>query len=182
MIKEKMICKKCNKKLNIINHQIKAQNGSFKKTLNGVWFVGNVCPLCRNKARMKKHIADNYCIYKRYEKTENGFLMRIYRNMKSRITGIQKQKAHLYVGKYLLPKEDFYAWAKNSSEFKSLFKKYEESKYDRKLAPSVDRIDSSKGYEISNMEWVTHSENSRRGNFNRFNHTDAKQEGYPYQK
>ena len=32
---------------------------------------------------------------------------------------------------------------------------------------SVDRVDSSKGYELSNMEWVTHSENSRRGAVNR---------------
>ena len=45
---------------------------------------------------------------KKYEKTKNGFLMRCYRNMKSRITGVQKQKAHLYVGKSLLEKELFY--------------------------------------------------------------------------
>lgn len=89
--------------------------------------------------------------------------MRIYRNMKSRVEGIQKQKAHLYVGKYLLPKEDFYVWAMSGHEFHRLFREWVESGYDRKLAPTVDRIDSERGYEWDNMQWVTHSENSRRG-------------------
>lgn len=104
---------------------------------------------------------------KRYEKTANGFLMRLYRNMKSRITGVQKLKFHLYKDKVLLDKQDFYIWAKGSRSFHLLFKQYVASNYDRKLAPSVDRIDSSKGYSINNMEWVTHSENSRRGSMSK---------------
>lgn len=105
---------------------------------------------------------------KKYEKTKKGFLMRLYRNMESRITGVQKQKHHLYSGKTLLNREDFYNWALNSKEFHSLFSNFELSNYDRKLTPSVDRIDSSKGYDISNMEWVTHSENSKRGAISRY--------------
>ena len=105
---------------------------------------------------------DNACT-KKYEKTKNGFLMRMYRNMKSRVTGVQKQKAHLYLGKYLLDKDVFYEWAINQVEFHRLFKNYEDSDYDRKLSPTVDRINSSIGYVIENMEFVTHSENSRRG-------------------
>jgi len=100
---------------------------------------------------------------KKYEKTKNGFLMRLYRNMESRISGVQWQKYHLYEGKELLTRSDFYDWAMVSVEFDRLFDLYEKSGYDRKLAPSVDRIDSSRGYSIDNMEWVTHSENSRRG-------------------
>lgn len=106
---------------------------------------------------------------KEYEKTPNGFLMRIYRNMKSRITGVQKQKAHLYLNKELLPKEEFYAWAKNSENFYVLFKEYIDSGCDRKLAPTVDRIDSKYGYTLENMEWITHSENSSRGAISRHN-------------
>ena len=105
---------------------------------------------------------------KKYEKTKNGFLMRLYRNMNSRINGVQKQKHHLYKGKYLLPKDVFYTWAKSSSEFHSLFANWEQSGYERKLSPSVDRIDSSRGYHLDNIEWVTHSENSRRGCLSRY--------------
>jgi len=99
----------------------------------------------------------------KYERTKYGKLMRIYRNMKSRIEGVQKLKHHLYVGKYLMPKDEFYAWAVMSADFHRLFREWEESGYDRKLAPSVDRVDSSIGYRTWNMQWVTHSENSRRG-------------------
>jgi hypothetical protein len=105
----------------------------------------------------------NNSISKKYEKTPNGFLMRMYRNMKSRVTGVQAQKFHLYKGKELLRKDDFYAWAKGNPTFWKLYEIYKNSGYDRKLAPSVDRVDSSKGYVIENMEFVTHSENSRRG-------------------
>lgn len=99
----------------------------------------------------------------KYERTKAGKLMRIYRNMRSRIEGVQKHKFHLYRGKSLLPKEQFYLWAINSNEFHRLFREWEEAGYPRKLAPSVDRVDPSRGYEIGNMQWVTHSENSRRG-------------------
>lgn len=104
---------------------------------------------------------------KKYEKTEKGFLMRLYRNMKSRITGVQKQKHHLYEGKTLLSKGEFFDWATSQPEFYNLFTRWVEASYDRKLTPSVDRKDSTKGYEQDNMEWVTHSENSKRGAISR---------------
>jgi ribosomal protein L35 len=100
---------------------------------------------------------------KRYERTKSGKLMRIYRNMQSRVNGVQKGKHHLYAGKDLLGKEDFYKWAEDSPEFHDLYDKWVESDFDRKLAPTVDRIDPSRGYSLDNMQWLTHSENSRRG-------------------
>lgn len=100
---------------------------------------------------------------KRYEHTKRGKLMRCYRNMRSRIEGVQRQKRHLYAGKSLLPKSEFYAWALANHEFHRLYREWVESGYERVLAPSVDRVDPKLGYEIGNMQWVTHSENSRRG-------------------
>ena len=105
----------------------------------------------------------NNAVTKKYERTKKGKLMRLYRNMQSRVNGVQKAKHHLYKGKNLLDKDEFYNWALACREFHRLFEAWVESDYDRKLTPSVDRIDPSKGYEIGNMEWVTHSENSRRG-------------------
>jgi hypothetical protein len=99
-------------------------------------------------------------ICNRYEKTPKGFLMRLYRNMQSRVTGVQKEKLYLYAGKSLLPREEFYAWALRSRKFRALFAAYKASGFDRNLAPSVDRPDSSKGYEHGNMRWMTHWENS----------------------
>lgn len=110
---------------------------------------------------------NNYSSSKTYEKTPKGFLMRVYRNMKSRVEGIQKLKSHLYIGKVILTKEEFYNWSTNCIEFYSLFENYKNSNFDRKLAPSVDRIDSDKGYEIGNIRFITHSKNSSLGTFKR---------------
>lgn len=117
----------------------------------------------KNKYQREYRIKnDNLCTNK-YEKTINGFLMRKYRNMESRVKGIQKLKNHLYKGLDLLDRKQYYQWAKSSKTFKYLFKTWIENDYDRKFCPTVDRINSLKGYHLSNMEWITHSENSRRG-------------------
>lgn len=97
-----------------------------------------------------------------YEKTPKGFIMRLYRNMKSRVLGIQKNNSHLYKGLFLLPKDQFYSWALNHPTFMELYNRYLSNGYSRKLAPSVDRINPDIGYKLKNMEWVTLSENSRR--------------------
>lgn len=117
----------------------------------------------RNAWQREQRKSDGNAYTLKYERTKHGKLMRIYRNMKSRIEGVQWQKHHLYAGKYLLPTEEFYVWAAMSPEFDRLYREWVASGYERKLAPSVDRIDSSVGYRTWNMQWVTHSENSRRG-------------------
>lgn len=134
------------------------------------------CLKCHKKVHAKGLCSPHYSKRRRelnpnrdweYEKTFSGYLMRIFRNMLSRIEGVQKMKYHLYKGKSLLPKKDFYAWAKNHPIYKGLYASYVAHNYDQKLAPSVDRINPDRGYELDNMEWVTHSENSRRSSITR---------------
>ena len=112
--------------------------------------------------RIRRKASGN-AVTKKYEKTINGFLMRLYRNMQSRVSGVQKLKHHLYQDKPLLKRDKFYKWSRDNEVFLKLFHQWEESNYDRKLTPSIDRVNPKKGYILSNMEWVTHSENSRRG-------------------
>lgn len=123
--------------------------------------------ITKNEKQQILRKSNNNASTKKYEKTKNGFLMRLYRNMLSRTTGVQRAKYHLYAGCSILTKEDFYKWAKASADFHNLFVLWENSNYDRKFTPSVDRVDSFHGYELWNMEWVTHSENSRRGCLNK---------------
>lgn len=115
----------------------------------------------RNEWQRAYRITNGNANTHKYERTINGFLMRKYRNMQSRVLGIQKPKAHLYKNKSLLSRNDFYEWAVNQDSFHKLWAVWVNSNYDRKLCPSVNRIDSRKGYTIGNMEWITHSENSR---------------------
>ena len=106
---------------------------------------------------------------KQYEKTKPGFLMRVYRNIQSRVNGIQKLKYHLYNHIDKIPsREEFYEWSNNQSKFHELFLIWEQAGFPRAETPSVDRKNSEKGYEFDNLEWVTHSENSRRGAINRW--------------
>lgn len=114
-----------------------------------------------NKLQRERRKRNGDSATKKYEKTKKGFLMRTYRNMQSRITGVQKKKSHLYFGKELLSREDFYNFSLNDPNFHSLFDAWESKKYERKLSPSIDRVDSDKGYTLDNIRWLTHSENSR---------------------
>ena len=98
---------------------------------------------------------------KKYERTKKGKLMRTYRNMQSRVTGILKKKRHLYEGLPILSRSEFYMWANNSNEFHRLFDGWVASGYQCGESPSVDRIDATKGYVLGNMRWLTHRENSR---------------------
>jgi hypothetical protein len=115
------------------------------------------------KRQRKRRKEDGNAATHKYEKTINGFLMRTYRNMLSRVTGIQHKKAHLYLGLSILTKDEFYSWAKRDEAFNELFSIWTKSEYNRLLTPSIDRIDSTKGYELDNIRWLTNSENSKGG-------------------
>lgn len=137
-----------------------AKPGVSKEVLEEKRLVKNL------KQRLRRE-RNRYLDCKKYEKTKKGFLMRTYRNMKSRVSGIQRLKSHLYLGLTILPREDFYKFSLASEDFNKLFDIWEASMYDRKLSPSINRINSNKGYILDNIEWVTHSENSRLGSISR---------------
>lgn len=124
---------------------------------------GRVCRACRNAQQRERRQSNGDRDTAKYEKTVSGFLMRVYRNMESRVKGVQKIKAHLYVGKHLLGRDEFYTWARNSDVFLDLYTRWKASGYPRRLTPSVDRIDSSKGYTLDNIEWVPFYINCSRG-------------------
>lgn len=100
---------------------------------------------------------------KKYERTKKGKLMRTYRNMMNRTKGIIHKGVHLYKELDLLSREDFYNFSLNDNEFNRIYDEWVKSEYDRKLSPSIDRIDTTKGYVIGNIRWLTHSENSKNG-------------------
>ena len=104
---------------------------------------------------------------KKYERTKKGKLMRTYRNMESRVKGIVKAKAHLYEGLDLLNRGDFYLWSLADYSFNKLYDDWSLSNYPIGLSPSIDREDTSVGYIVGNIRWITHSENSRLGGLKR---------------
>jgi hypothetical protein len=111
------------------------------------------------KQREYRRATGNASTFK-YERTKKGKLMRTYRNMQSRVTGVLQKKRHLYEGLPILSREAFYAWAEASPEFHRLYDGWVASGYSCGKSPSVDRIDTARGYVLGNMRWLTHSENS----------------------
>lgn len=93
------VCVTCNEEQPIDEFRLQPQTKDGR---------ANQCRLCRNKHQREKRKREGNIITRRYEKTPKGFLMRGYRNMQSRVTGVQKKKAHLYLGKELLPRDEFY--------------------------------------------------------------------------
>lgn len=152
-----MVCSNCNISKEVSDFYIRGKG------------YNKQCKECLNIKRRNYRKNTKNSSTKKYEKTKKGFLVRLYRNMKSRIEGVQKEKYYLYKGKDLLDKNDFYKWALDSTYFHVLFNEYEKRNYDMQLAPSVDRIESSIGYILSNIEWVTTRENSLRGLKSRYN-------------
>lgn len=130
---------------------------------------GRTCQECKNTKQRRRRKVNGDQSTKKYEKTKNGYLMRSYRNMLSRVTGVQHNKAHLYQGLDILSKEEFYQWSINDPAFNELFEEYEKLGYDMRYAPSVDREDSSLGYTLKNIRWITHSLNSKLGNLSKQN-------------
>jgi len=100
---------------------------------------------------------------RKYHHTIKGYLVRTYRTMKSRVSGINKKYAQYYFGKPIMPKDDFYNWALNNDDFKLLFKAYEASGWNSELAPSVDRIDPAGGYTLDNVRYMTLQQNRELG-------------------
>ena len=95
--------------------------------------------------------------------TVEGRLDMTYRSMCSRVKGNSTKNPELYLGKSVCSKEDFMEWAKNDEEFNKRFEDWIESGQQYSMSPSIDRIDSEKGYDIGNMQWLTVSENGRKG-------------------
>lgn len=65
-----------------------------------------------------------------------------------------------YFGKAICTKEEFIERFLKDNEFLKLYRKWQRNNFQRKFAPSIDRFDNSLGYEINNLRFITHAENT----------------------
>jgi len=94
---------------------------------------------------------DKNKVLNRY-KTKIGLITHIYSN----------QKLNSKLRKHPLPtysKKEFTNWMLSQKNFNVLFDEWSNNNYDRKLTPSVDRLDDYKGYSFDNIRLVTWNEN-----------------------
>ncbi len=105
-----------------------------------------------------------------YNKSFKTHIGRLYSNLKRRTQGKGCKSPELYKGLAICTKEEFYTFAINSDEFTSLYNTWMENKFNIKYTPSVNRKDTTKGYEIDNIEFITFSENCKLAHINRTNY------------
>jgi hypothetical protein len=150
------VCKECRVEKDLI---------SFPKNKECAEGHTHECRDCYNirasKSRAKKGYP--YESLTAYARSKKGLIVRKYYAMTRRVLGKAKDSVHLYFGLDILSKDAFYEFALNDPDFNSLYDLWVASGYRKLDTPSIDRIDSSKGYTIGNMRFLTHYQNSING-------------------
>lgn len=96
---------------------------------------------------------------KRYRTNPDRYLKHKYYMMKRRCEG--KTNHHTYDNLSILSMDEWLEWCEETKPiFMKLFNDWGKSGWDRKKAPSIDRLDNSFGYEKGNMQWITNYENT----------------------
>jgi hypothetical protein len=126
--------------------------------------VQGMCKACRcrhDKERRSSAVARAITTEqaRQRRKTPRGYLCSQYTAMRARTMGYAEA---FYKGLPILPRLKFYTWALTETPFMELFAAYRASGWEYRLSPSVDRIDSTKGYTLDNIRFLTLSENCKR--------------------
>lgn len=123
------------------------------------------CKDCTKKdVRQNRIKKDQY--YSRYDqnryRNDNLRMWKLkYCSMNRRIKGLTKHSKLL--GKDIISKKEFLDWCiKNKQKFIKIYNYWEKCGYKRKFAPSIDRIDNTKGYIVGNLQWLTQSDNAKK--------------------
>ena len=106
-----------------------------------------------------KDCCKEYCDNQR--KTNPYYYMRsIYNGMNYRCKNIDRYKTLK-----ILNKDEWVVWCEhNMKKFLVLYNNWQKSGFEHKMSPSIDRIDNNRGYEFDNMQWLTQSQNAKKGN------------------
>jgi len=92
----------------------------------------------------------------KFHRTKKGLISKIYYSQCHR----RKRKGNSLPKYTLLELKD---WAFSQKEFHILFDNWKKSKYLKDLIPSFDRILSTKGYSLNNIQILTWKENDEKG-------------------
>lgn len=100
--------------------------------------------------------------YKKYQTTPKAYVINMYDRMLRR-----PDYKRTYKGKKPTFTLDELREFIKTTNFTELFDGYVGSGRKLALAPTVDRIDNDKGYDIDNIRVITHSENASKGSYER---------------
>ncbi len=101
----------------------------------------------------------------RYRTNFNRIKAHKYRGIVNRCTGGHKNRTYYVEGMPYLSWQEYEDWwLDNVQDFEYCYSVWKRSGFKNKFAPSIDRIDSKKGYTPENMQWLTFSVNCQKYN------------------
>ena len=155
-------CSKC-KEHKLLNYFPKKNT-----TRDGLHYYCKPCYNERNRKYYLSHRKEVKRIIRNYRdrrKTDLEIYVKLlYSNMVSRT----KRNPEKY-GMTILSRKRFYKLASNNIILTRLFKEWHKSGHERKLTPSVDRINNLKGYIEGNIQFLTLEQNYKKGFIEAFN-------------
>jgi len=120
------------------------------------------CTKCLKKKKLKKFYGHTpYCKKcdnlrrLKLSRTKLGLVDRIFASQKAS----SKQRGH---GLPEYSKEELRFWLLSQDIFEKLYRCWVDSDYDKNLRPSVDRLDESIGYSMSNIQLMTWYDNYKK--------------------
>lgn len=88
------------------------------------------------------------------------YLSTRYSEIKQRCINLKYKRSDIYNGKLDMTREGFIKKFINDITFLRLFKEWQDSGFQYKLAPSIDRINNDGNYHLDNIQIITHGANS----------------------
>lgn len=96
--------------------------------------------------------------------TPRAHLVSCYNNMRRLVRGTGTRADRYYKHLGLMPRAEFLAWSLADKTHRELWARYIALGRLRKYAPSIDRIDTLRGFVAGNVQWLTLSQNCRKAN------------------
>jgi len=121
--------------------------------------ICNKCNIEKNEKDFYKGRNDckkcNNLINKNYFKTKKGLISSIYKNQKtnSKLRNYEEPK---------YTKLELENWLYSQNNFETLYNNWIKSNYNKKLRPSVDRLNDYKEYSFDNIQLITWEENNKK--------------------
>ena len=140
----------------------------YRHSQMGDGFLGK-CKECTKKDVKERGVRDKEKIKEydklRYRTNFDRIKSMKYQGIVSRCTGKHKNRTYYVEGMPYLSWEEYEDWwLNNVQDFQYCYNIWKRCGFKNKFAPSIDRIDSKKGYTPDNMQWLTFSVNCSKYN------------------
>lgn len=132
----------------------------------------NKCKIC-TKLDVKNGYHKNLSVSRerninRHRYSIERLLLSRYYGIKTRCTkNLANGRSYIVKGKNFMTKQEWLLWCyheDNYKKFMTLYNVWVQNNFERKLSPSIDRINHDESYIEGNLQWITTSENSIKGN------------------